>query len=58
MIVSEKGSELKSKEIMNWVDRKKMEWKYIENGKKIKKELIERLNGKIREEIMNEKLLQ
>lgn len=56
MIVSDNGSEFTSNAILQWTDRSNVDWHYIAPGKPIQNPFIERFNGRLRDELLNEML--
>lgn len=56
MIVSDNGSEFTSNATPQWTDRTKVDWNYIASGKPIQNAFIESLNGRLRDEFLNETL--
>lgn len=58
MIVSDNGTELTSKAILQWAADKGIQWHYITPGKPSENGFTESLNGKIRDECLNEHLFR
>jgi putative transposase len=56
MVVSDNGSELTSNAILTWADQTRVEWHYIAPGKPMQNAFIERFNGRLRDEFLNETL--
>ena len=56
IIVSDNGTEFTSKAILQWVSDNKVQWHYITPGKPSENGFTESLNGKIRDECLNEHL--
>jgi len=54
MIVSDNGSELTSHAILHWQEERGVDWHYIAPGKPIQNAFIESLNGRFRDECLNE----
>src|SRR5215831_7726905 len=54
MIVSDNGTELTSHAIMWWQEERGVEWHYIAPGKPVQNALVESLNGRFRDECLNE----
>lgn len=54
MIVSDNGTELTSRAILEWVDQVKLEWHYITPGKPTENGYTESFNGSFRDECLNE----
>ncbi len=53
-IVSDNGSELTSRAVLTWAQERAIEWHYIRPGKPTENGYTESLNGKIRDECLNE----
>ena len=53
-IVSDNGTELTSRAVLEWVQKTGIEWHYIRPGKPTENGYTESLNGKIRDECLNE----
>lgn len=53
-IVSDNGTELTSQAVLKWAGEHKVEWHYITPGKPSENGFTESLNGKIRDEFLNE----
>jgi putative transposase len=56
MIVSDNGAELTSNAIFAWCKDHKIDWHYIAPGKPMQNGFVERFNGKMRDELLNETL--
>lgn len=56
MIVSDNGTEFTSNAILQWADRRKVEWHYIAPGKPMQNAFIASFNGRFRDECLNEHL--
>jgi putative transposase len=55
-IVSDNGTELTSRAVLQWAQDNNIEWHYITPGKPTENGYTESLNGKIRDECLNEHL--
>lgn len=53
-IVSDNGTELTSQAVLKWAAKRKIEWHYITPGRPSENGYTESLNGKIRDECLNE----
>ena len=58
MIVSDNGTELTSRAILQWQEDQGVEWHYIAPGKPIQNGFVESLNGRFRDECLNEHLFR
>ena len=58
MIVSDKGTKLTSNAILKWCAEHKVEWHYIAPGKPMQNGFVESLNGRMRDEFLNETLFR
>ena len=58
IIVSDNGTELTSKAILKWAADNNIQWHYITPGKPSENGFTESLNGKIRDECLNEHLFR
>ncbi len=58
MIVSDNGTELTSNAILKWCAEHKIEWHYIAPGKPMQNGFVESLNGRLRDEFLNETLFR
>ncbi|TDW16334.1 transposase InsO family protein [Rhizobium azibense] len=56
MIVSDHGTEFTSNAILAWSKEHKVEWHYIAPGKPMQNGYIESFNGRMRDELLNERL--
>ncbi|WP_129609178.1 MULTISPECIES: IS3 family transposase [Rhodoplanes] len=54
MIVSDNGTELTSRAILQWQEDQAVEWHYIAPGKPVQNAFVESLNGRFRDECLNE----
>jgi putative transposase len=54
MIVSDNGTELTSRAVLQWASAQGIEWHYIQPGKPQQNGYTESLNGRIRDECLNE----
>lgn len=57
-IVSDNGSELTSRAMLNWQNRTAVAWHYIAPGKPTQNAFIESFNGRLRDEMLNEEIFQ
>lgn len=57
-IVSDNGTELTSHAILRWQEERGVEWHYIAPGKPIQNAFVESLNGRFRDECLNEHLFR
>lgn len=55
-IVSDNGTELTSRAVLQWAQDNQIEWHYITPGKPTENGYTESLNGKIRDECLNEEI--
>jgi putative transposase len=55
-IVSDNGTELTSNAILEWAERRNVDWHYIAPGKPQQNGFSESFNGKLRDELLNETL--
>jgi putative transposase len=53
-IVSDNGPELTSRAVLQWAQANNIDWHYIDPGKPSQNGYTESLNGKIRDEFLNE----
>lgn len=53
-IVSDNGTELTSRAVLQWASEQRIEWHYIAPGRPMENGFTESLNGKIRDECLNE----
>jgi putative transposase len=58
MIVSDNGTELTSRAILQWQEDHRVEWHYIAPGKPTQNGFVESLNGRFRDECLNEHLFR
>ncbi|MFD1304194.1 IS3 family transposase [Methylobacterium marchantiae] len=58
MIVSDNGTELTSHAILRWQEERVVEWHYIAPGKPQQNGFVESLNGRLRDECLNEHLFR
>ncbi|WP_091686925.1 IS3 family transposase [Methylocapsa palsarum] len=58
MIVSDNGTELTSHAILRWQEDNGVEWHYIAPGKPMQNAFVESLNGRFRDECLNECLFR
>lgn len=58
MIVSDNGTELTSRVILQWQEDHVVEWHYIAPGKPMQNGFVESLNGRFRDECLNEHLFR
>ena len=56
MVVSDNGTELTSRAILTWQQDRRVEWHYIAPGKPTQNAFVESLNGRARDECLNEHL--
>jgi len=54
MIVSDNGTELTSHAILRWQEERGVRWHYIAPGKPVQNAFVESLNGRFRDECLNE----
>ena len=57
-IVSDNGTELTSNAILSWADDRRIAWHYIAPGKPTQNAIIESVNGRLRDELLNETLFR
>lgn len=57
-VVSDNGTEFTSMAILGWSQEARIEWHYIAPGKPTQNALIERFNGSLRDELLNETLFR
>ena len=53
MIVSDNGTELTSRAILDWANRTRVEWPYIAPGKPQQNAFVESFNARFRDECLN-----
>lgn len=58
MVVSDNGTELTSRTILEWQEDRRVEWHYIAPGKPMQNGFVESLNGRFRDECLNEHLFR
>ena len=58
MIVSDNGTELTSHAILRWQEERGVGWHYIAPGKPVQNAFVESLNGRFRDECLNEHVFQ
>lgn len=58
MIVSDNGTELTSHAILRWQEDNGVEWHYIAPGKPTQNAFVESLNGRFRDECLNEHMFR
>jgi putative transposase len=58
MIVSDNGTELTSRAILQWQEDHGVDWHYIAPGKPMQNGFVESLNGRLRDECLNEHLFR
>ncbi|WHQ68565.1 IS3 family transposase [Methylorubrum extorquens] len=58
MIVSDNGTELTSHAILRWQEERAVEWHYIAPGKPQQNSFVESLNGRLRDDCLNEHLFR
>jgi putative transposase len=58
MIVSDNGTELTSRAILEWTNRTGIEWHYIVPGKRQQIAFAESFNGRFRDECLNEEIFR
>lgn len=56
MIVSDNGTELTSRAVLEWSNRTGIEWHYIAPGKPTQNAFVESFNGRFRDECLNEEV--
>jgi len=55
-IVSDNGTEMTSRAILEWTNRTAIDWHYIAPGKPQQNGFVESFNGKLRDECLNEEV--
>ncbi len=58
MVVSDNGTELTSRAILQWQEDRQVEWHYIAPGKPMQNSFVESLNGRFRDECLNEHMFR
>jgi putative transposase len=56
MIVSDNGTEMTSRAVLEWTNRTGVDWHYIAPGKPQQNGLVESFNGRLRDECLNEEV--
>ena len=56
MIVSDNGTEMTSRDMLEWTNRTGLDWHYIAPGKPQQNGFVESFNGKLRDECLNEEV--
>ena len=56
MIVSDNGTGLTSRAILQWQEDQAIAWHYIAPGKPMQNGIVESLNGRFRDECLNEQI--
>ena len=56
MIVSDNGTEMTSRAMLEWTNRTGVDWHYIAPGKPQQNGFVESFNGKLRDECLNEEV--
>ena len=56
MIVSDNGTELTSRSVLEWTNQAGVEWHYIAPGKPTQNAFVESFNGRFRDECLNEEV--
>ncbi len=56
MIVSDNGTELTSRAVLDWTNRTDIEWHYIAPGKPQQNAFVESFNARFRDECLNEEV--
>lgn len=54
MVFSDKGTELTSRAILQWQEDRQIQWHYIALGKPMQNGFVQSLNGRFRDECLNE----
>jgi len=57
-IISDNGTELTSRAILEWQNSIGVAWHYIQPGKPTQNAFIESFNGRLRDELLNEECLR
>jgi len=55
-IVSDNGTELTSRAVLDWSNRMVIDWHYIAPGKPVQNAFVESFNGRFRDECLNEEV--
>jgi len=58
IVVSDNGTELTSRAILQWQEDSRVEWHYIAPGKPMQNGFVESLNGRFRDECLNEHMFR
>ena len=58
MIVSDNGTGLTSRAVLQWQEDAGVEWHYIAPGKPMQNAFVESLNGRFRDECLNEHMFR
>lgn len=58
MIVSDNGTELTSRAMLEWQNDTGVAWHYIQPGKPMQNAFIESFNGRLRDELLNEEVFE
>ena len=58
MVVSDNGTGLTSNAILQWQEKRRVEWHYIAPGKLMQNGFVESFNGRLRDECLNENLFR
>src|SRR6202012_6309654 len=58
MIVSDNGTEITSRAVLEWTNRAGVDWHYIAPGKPQQNGFVESFNGRLRDELLNETLFR
>lgn len=56
MIVSDNGTELTSRAVLDWTNRTGVEWHYIAPGKPVQSAFVESFGGRFRDGCLNEEV--
>jgi len=56
MIVSDNGTAMTSRAMLEWTNRNGVEWHYVTPGKPQQNGFVESFNGKLRDECLNEEV--
>jgi putative transposase len=58
LVVSDNGTELTSHTVLGWQQERGIDWHYIAPGKPVQNAFVESLNGRLRDECLNEHVFQ
>ncbi len=58
LVVSDNGTELTSHVVLSWQQDRGVGWHYIAPGKPVQNAFVESLNGRLRDECLNEHVFQ